>query len=324
LFQTKYSNLRLSREVKTGILAIGAILLFIFGYSYLKGTNLLEKNRNFFVKYQNVEGLAQGAPVTINGLKVGKVQKIDFANEKGGLVVEFTVERDFEFSKNSIVRIYSAGLISGKSVGIFPIYDQASMAKSGDTLTGDIQPGMLDEFSKTLAPLEEKLEATLGVVDSLLISFTSIIDEETRTDLKNTISNLSVATKNFGSLAGKADNLLGRNGEKLDRTFSNLDNTAANFSKLSDSLAQIELGGILQNLEDASAGLKEVVGKVNNNEGSVGKLLNDEALYENLEGASRQLEELLQDIKLNPKRYVHISVFGKKSKEYEAPEDPEK
>lgn len=316
--------MRLSREVKTGILAIGAILLFIFGYSYLKGTNLLEKNRTFFVKYQNVEGLAQGAPVTINGLKVGKVQKIDFANSKGGLVVEFTVERDFEFSKNSIVRIYSTSLIGGKSVGIFPIYDQSSMAKSGDTLPGDIQPGMLDEFSKTLAPLEQKLEGTLSVVDSLLISFTDIIDEDTRNDLKQAISNLAVATENFGKLSGKADKLLGRNGEKLDRTFTNLDNTAANFSKLSDSLAQIELGVMVKNLEDATSGLKEVVAKVNNKEGSVGKLLNDDAVYENLEGATRQLEELLQDVKLNPKRYVHFSVFGKRDKGYEEPEDPEK
>lgn len=316
--------MRLSREVKTGILAIGAILLFIFGYSYLKGTNLLEKNRTFFVKYQNVEGLAQGAPVTINGLKVGKVQKIDFANSKGGLVVEFTVERDFEFSSNSIVRIYSTSLIGGKSVGIFPIYDQSTMAKSGDTLPGDVQPGMLDEFSKTLAPLEQKLEGTLSVVDSLLISFTDIIDEDTRNDLKQAISNLAVATENFGRLSGKADKLLGRNGEKLDRTFTNLDNTAANFSKLSDSLAQIELGVMVKNLEDATSGLKEVVAKVNNKEGSVGKLLNDDAVYENLEGATRQLEELLQDLKLNPKRYVHFSVFGKRDKGYEEPEDPEK
>lgn len=316
--------MRLSREVKTGILAIGAILLFIFGYSYLKGTNLLEKNRIFFVKYKNVEGLGQGAPVTINGLKVGKVQKINFENSKGGLIVDFTVERDFEFSKHSIVRIYSTGLIGGKALGIFPIYDESGIAKSGDTLSGEVQAGMLDEFSKTLAPLEEKLQATLGIVDSLLISFTAIIDEDTRTDLKKTISNLSVATKNFGDLSAKADNLLGRNGEKLDRTFSNLDNTAANFSKLSDSLAQIEVGQIVKNLENASAGLKEVVDKVNNKEGSVGKLLNDDAVYENLEGATRQLEELLQDLKLNPKRYVHFSLFGKRDKGYKDPEDPEK
>ncbi len=316
--------MRLSREVKTGILAIGAILLFIFGYSYLKGTNLLEKNRTFFVKYQNVEGLGQGAPVTINGLKVGKVQKIDFENDKGGLIVSFSVERDFEFSKNSIVQIYSTSIIGGKSVGIFPIYDRSGVAQSGDTLVGEVQAGMLDEFSKTLAPLEQKLQATLGVVDSLLISFTAIIDEDTRTDLKNAISNFSVATKNFGSLSGKADQLLGRNGEKLDRTFSNLDNTAANFAKLSDSLAQIEVGQIVKNLEDASTGLKEMVAKVNNTEGSVGKLLNDDAVYENLEGATRQLEELLQDLKLNPKRYVHFSVFGKRDKGYKEPEDPEK
>ncbi|HBR55425.1 MAG TPA: MCE family protein [Flavobacteriaceae bacterium] len=316
--------MRLSREVKTGILAIGAILLFIFGYSYLKGTNLLEKNRTFFVKYENVEGLAKGAPVTINGLKVGKIQSIDFGEERGKLVVEFTVERDFDFSKSSIVRIYSTGLIGGKALGIFPIYDDSGIAESGDFLSGEVQPGMLDEFSKTLAPLEQKLEATLGVVDSLLISFVDIIDEDTRTDLKNAISNLSVATKNFGSLTGKADQLLGRNGEKLDRTFTNLDNTAANFAKLSDSLARIELGPMVQNLEDATAGLKQVVDRVNSNEGSVGKLLNDDQVYENLEGATKQLEELLQDLKLNPKRYVHFSVFGKRDKGYEPPADPEK
>ncbi|MDX1462094.1 MAG: MlaD family protein [Marinirhabdus sp.] len=316
--------MRLSREVKTGILAIGAILLFIFGYSYLKGTNLLEKNRTFFVKYENVEGLSKGAPVTINGLKVGKVQKIDFGNAKGGLLVEFTVEREFDFSKNSMVRIYSSGLIGGKSLGIWPVYDQAGLAVSGDTLSGEIQMGMLDEFSKTLAPLEEKLENTLGVVDSLLITFVDIIDEDTRNDLKQAISNLSTATASFGSLTTKADNILGRNGEKLDRTFSNLDVTTQNFAKLSDSLAQIELGPMVSNLEDATSGLKQLVDRVNSNEGSVGKLLNDDQVYNNLEDATRQLEELLQDIKLNPKRYVHFSVFGKRDKGYEPPADPEK
>lgn len=316
--------MRLSREVKTGILAIGAILLFIFGYSYLKGTNLLEKNRTFYVKYDNVEGLAKSAPVTINGLKVGKVSKIDFGNKVGMLVVEFTVEREFDFSKNSMVRIYSSGLIGGKSLGIFPVYDQAGIAESGDTLNGEIQMGMLDEFSKTLAPLETKLENTLGVVDSLLITFVDIIDEDTRNNLKNAIANISTASNNFGSLSSKADNLLGRNGDKLDRTFSNLDVTAANFAKLSDSLAQIETGKMVKNLEEATAGLKAIVDKVNNNEGSVGKLLNDDQVYQNLEGATRQLEELLQDLKLNPKRYVHFSVFGKRDKGYDPPEDPEK
>ena len=316
--------MRLSREVKTGILAIGAILLFIFGYSYLQGTNLLEKNRTFFVKYDNVEGLAKGAPVTINGLKVGKVQSIDFGNKVGNLVVTFTLEREFDFSKNSLVRIYSSGLIGGKSIGIFPIYDQGAIAVSGDTLSGEIQMGMLDEFSKTLAPLEEKLENTLGVVDSLLITFVDIIDEDTRNDLKNAIANLSAASENFNGLTDKADNLLGRNGEKLDRTFSNLDLTTQNFAKLSDSLAQIETGQMVRNLEDATAGLKAVVDKVNNKEGSVGKLLNDDQVYQNLEGATRQLEELLQDLKLNPKRYVHFSLFGKRDKGYQPPEDPEK
>ena len=152
--------MKLSKEVKTGILAIGAILLLIFGYSFLKGTNLLEKHREFYVKYDNVEGLAQSAPVTINGLTVGKVQNITFANSKGGLVVKFTVEKDFDFSKNSIVRIYSSGLIGGKNLGIFPKYDEY-VAKSGDTLKGDVEDGMLTAVTKALGPLERKVNNTL-------------------------------------------------------------------------------------------------------------------------------------------------------------------
>jgi phospholipid/cholesterol/gamma-HCH transport system substrate-binding protein len=147
--------LKFSRELKTGILAIGAILLFIFGYSFLKGTNLFQDSRVFFVKYQNVEGLAKSAPVTINGLIVGKVNDIGFANESGGLLVKFTVESDFVFSKNSSVRIYSDGLIGAKTLGIFPEYDPENIAKSGDTLSGSIDGGMLDAVGKALGPLQE-------------------------------------------------------------------------------------------------------------------------------------------------------------------------
>ena len=162
--------MKLTREVKTGILAIGAILLFIFGYSYLKGTNLLEKNRTFFVKYQNVEGLAKGAPVTINGFGVGKVQNIKFADKTGGLIVELTIEEDFDFSKNSVVRIYSSGLIGGKSIGIFPKYDVNNMAVSGDTLKGEIEDGMLTAVSKALGPLiiPEVLSSPLNSVNASL------------------------------------------------------------------------------------------------------------------------------------------------------------
>lgn len=314
--------MRLSREVKTGILAIGAILLFIFGYSYLKGTNLLEKNRTFYVKYDNVEGLAKSAPVTINGLKVGKVSNIDFENQAGGLIVEFTLEDDFDFSKNSQVRIYSSGLIGGKSLGIFPVYDQATIAKSGDTLSGSIEDGMLSAVTKALGPLEKKVNNTLSTVDTLLLAFTDIVDEPTRNNLKDAINNLSSTLQSLNGVSNKLNRVLDINGDKLDRTFTNLDVTTQNFAKLSDSLAQIETGQIISDLENFTGQLNEIAQAIDRGEGNLGKLLKEEQVYENLEAATKQLEELLQDLKLNPKRYVHFSLFGKKPSEYKEPEDP--
>ncbi|MBB6680423.1 MCE family protein [Aequorivita sp. 609] len=315
--------MKLSKEVKTGILAIGAILLLIFGYSFLKGTNLLEKHREFYVKYDNVEGLAQSAPVTINGLTVGKVQNITFANSKGGLVVKFTVEKDFDFSKNSIVRIYSSGLIGGKNLGIFPKYDEY-VAKSGDTLKGDVEDGMLTAVTKALGPLERKVNNTLATVDTLLLNVNAIVDENTRNNLQEAIVNLNTTLNSFAGVSEKLNRVLGNNTGKLDNTFTNLDRTANNLSQLTDSLSQLETGKLVRDLQDMVDRMDKIVAGIDNGEGSVGKLLNDDKLYENLEGASRQLEQLLQDVKLNPKRYVHISVFGRKNKEYEQPDNPDK
>lgn len=313
--------MRLSKEVKTGILAIGAILLLIFGYSFLKGTNLLDKNREFFVKYDNVEGLAQAAPVTINGLTVGKVQDISFLNSQGSLVVKFTIEKDFDFSKNSIVRIYSSGLIGGKNLGVFPEYDVKNIAQSGDTLRGDIEDGMLTAVTKALGPLERKVNNTLATVDTLLLSVNAIVDEKTRKNLQEAIANLNTTLNSFAGVSENLNIVLGNNTEKLNSTFTNLDKTASNLSRLTDSLAQLEAGKLVADLQNVVDKMDKIVVGIDNGEGSIGKLLKDEKLYENLEGASRQLEELLQDVKLNPKRYVHISVFGKKNKEYETPDN---
>ncbi len=313
--------MKLSREVKTGILALGAILLFIFGYSYLKGTNLLEKTRTFYVKYDNVEGLAKSAAVTINGLTVGKVQDIEFENNKGGLVVKFSLEDDFEFSKNSTVRIYSSGLIGGKSLGIFPEYDRTNQAKSGDTLQGDIEDSMLAAVSKALGPLEKKVNNTLATVDTLLLSVTDIVDEETRQNLKDAILNLNKTLNSFAGVSEKLNGILANNNQKLDRTFTNLDVMADNFAKLSDSLAQLQTGKLVTDMQDVIAKFDKVANGLENGKGSAGKLLKDDALYNNLEAASKQAEELIQDLKLHPKRYVNISIFGKKAKPYEKPED---
>ncbi|GEQ86469.1 organic solvent ABC transporter substrate-binding protein [Patiriisocius marinistellae] len=316
--------MRLSREVKTGILAIGAILLFIFGYSYLKGTNLLEKTRTFYVKYDNVEGLAKSAPVTVNGLIIGKVTDIDYVSDTGKLVVEFSVEEEeFQFSKQSTINIYSTGLIGGKALSIVPEYASRNMAQRGDTLLGSSEDGMLTAVTKALGPLEKKVNGTLATMDSLLISFTKLLDDETREDLQGAIKKLNATMGSLNGASNSLDGLLRNNSDKLDRTFTNLDEMAVNFNQLSDSLAQLETGKLVTEFQTVISRFESIASGLENGEGSVGKLLKDDKLYENLEGASRQLEQLLQDVKLNPKRYVHISVFGKKNKEYNTPDDPD-
>jgi phospholipid/cholesterol/gamma-HCH transport system substrate-binding protein len=313
--------LKITREVKTGILAIGAILLFVFGYSFLKGTNLFQDSRVFYVKYDNVEGLAKSAPVTINGFTVGKVNDIGFANSRGSLIVTFTVDSDFLFAKSSTVHIYSEGLIGGKSLGIYPEYNSEDIAKAGDTLRGSIDGGMLDAVTKVLGPLEDRLTTTLTSVDALLFNLNDILDDDTRNNLKESITKLNGTMSNLNGVSGKLNTLLADNKGKLDRTFTNLDEMSLNFSKFSDSLAQIQTGKMAADLQDVLSRFDSIVTGLDNGEGTVGKLLKDEKLYTNLEGATRQLEILLQDVRLNPKRYVNVSVFGKKQKEYITPND---
>jgi phospholipid/cholesterol/gamma-HCH transport system substrate-binding protein len=313
--------LKITREVKTGILAIGTILLFVFGYSFLKGTSLFEDNRVFYVKYKNVEGLVNGAPVTIAGFNVGRVKSIGFADAGGSLIVKFKLDNDFVFSKESKVQIYSDGLIGGKSLGIIPAYNLENIAKSGDTLSGSINGGMLDNVSKAIGPLQERLTNTLTAIDSLLFSVNDLLDNDTRKDLKQGIRNLNGTMSSLNGASGKLKTLMINNAENIDSTFTNLNKMSLNFSKFSDSLAQIQTGQLALDLQHVIGRFDSIVAGLENGEGTVGKLLKDDQLYKNLEGASQQLESLLQDLRLNPKRYVHLSVFGKKQKEYAAPND---
>ena len=312
--------LKFSREVKTGIFAVVSILLFIFGYNFLKGSNLFLEVRTFHVYYENVEGLETSAPVTINGLNVGKVQQIDFADARGKLKVSFTVDKDFAFSKKSTVRLYSSSLIGGKSLGIIPEMSSSDMAISGDVLMGEVELGMLETVTGGIKPLEEKVVKALDGLDTLLININSLLDEQTRGDLKNAIANLNQTMVSFKGASNSLNAMLNENKGKLKSTFANLDITAENFAQLSDSLSKLEVGKMTQELEQVVSGFKGIVSKMNNGEGSIGKLLKDEELYDNLAGASKELENLLEDMKLNPKRYVHFSLFGKKAKPY-SPDD---
>lgn len=315
--------MKLTKELKTGLLAIFAISTFILGYNYLKGTALFKNDRTFYAIYDNVEGLDLSSVVTVNGLRVGKVQDIQINGNSGNLIVRFSVERDFDFSKESIARIYGGGIIGGKSLAIIPDFESSVIAKSGDTLAGQVEEGIMELVNERLSPLQKKVESAIVGVDSLMFAVNDVMDADSRKSLRETIENLNKITTSFAVSSRSLESLLAGNEQKLNRTFENLDVTAQNFASLSDSLSQINFGKMVNELETTLANFKLLSENLNSGEGTLGKLLNDDALYENLEHATRQLEQLLQDIKLNPKRYIHISVFGKRPGDYQQPESRE-
>jgi len=313
--------LKLSREIKTGIIVIGGILLFVMGFTFLKATPIFNNSKTFYAIYSHVGGLQPGTQISINGFNVGNVNKITFKNGSGKLLVAFSVDSDFEFSKNSIAELYDTGIIGGKGIQINPVFDGAPIAQSGDTLSSNIKPGLTDLLQQKLAPLQSKIEGAVSNADSLLVNFNDVLDEDTKRNLRESIKGLNTTVQSFQSSAATLNTLLADNKNKLDSSITNINTITTNFSVLSDSIAEVGLTNTIRSLESTISNLDKMLAKIEKGEGTLGKLVNNEELYNNLSEASKELDLLLQDFRLNPKRYVNVSVFGKKQKEYEIPED---
>ncbi|MFX0558393.1 MlaD family protein [Maribacter sp. CXY002] len=313
--------MRLSRELKTGIIVIGGILLFLLGFSYLKSTPLFDNSKTLYAVYPNVGGLQVGTQVSINGFGVGKVNDIKFKDAQGNLIVTFTVSNDFKFSKNSTVQLYDTGIIGGKGLQITPLFDNSRNIQTGDTLATETKPGLTELAQQKLTPLFKKFESAVTDADSVLINVNNVLDTKTKKDLQTAINGLSELMTSLNGSAIVLNQLLNNNKGKLDSSLTNFETLTDNFAKLSDSLNNAGLGSTISSLESTMANLDKVISKIENGDGTLGKLMNDEELYGNLNSASRELDLLLQDFRLNPKRYVNVSVFGKKQKEYMVPEE---
>ena len=311
--------MRISREVKTAVLVVLSLILIVFLFNYLKGQNLLGSSKKLHVVYDNVGGLSPSSPVSINGLTIGKVQSIQFTDDGSAkLKVELLIESDFEFSKNSTAELFDTGLLGGKGVNIIPAFDNAGNAVSGDFLTGSVKPGMMDLVGQTLTPLQDKIGTVLISTDSLLTNLNSVFDDATKNNLKSGISQLETTISSFKNTSISLNQLIANNKDKLENTLANVEGISSNLSKITDSIANANLSKTINDLQATVGNFDKLLSSIESGEGSIGKLLKDEGLYENLEGASLQLEQLLEDMKLNPKRYVHFSLFGKKAKVYDA------
>ena len=311
--------MKLSKEIKTAILVISGILLFIFIFNYLKGENVFDSSKKISAIYDNVEGLAPSSAVTINGHAIGKVQTIKFKGDGSGLLrVTMLISDDFPFSINSKAQLYEAGLIGGKAIAIIPAFDSSALVQSGDVLSSNVKPGLTDLVNQRLSPLQEKIETMMVSADQLLKNLNDVFDVKTKDNIKLSIAELTTTIASFKSTSESLNSLVIDNKSVIGETISNFNQISEDLTSVSKSLSESDLDSIMLDLKSTISSFESMLMSIENGEGSIGKLLNDDRMYVNLQGATKQLEQLLEDMKLNPKRYVHFSLFGKKGKRSDA------
>ena len=309
--------MKYSKEIKVGFLALIGVMMSVFSYNYLKGINLFEKNRKFTVKYEKVDGLSASNPVTLNGFKIGKVQKINFnPNNTRELLVDIIIENDVLFPKTSLAELYETGLIGGKAIAIIPDYkNDSTIASDGDLLKGVIKPGLTELVNQILPQVQLQIEALIKNAEIVLGNINTLFDEETKQELRSSIQDFSNLTKNLSETSDEISNLIVNNSENLTNTISELSKASSNIRTISDSISEEEVLKITSNLNELVSNLNTITRSLKDSEGTAGQLINDKSIYKNLENATNELNILIKDIKLNPGRYINFSVFGKKNKE---------
>ena len=306
--------MNLSRELKTAILVLSCCLIFIFGFSYLKGSSLLNQEKIVHTLYQDVEGLVIGANVTISGMNVGKVKKIDFDENYEKIKVTFSLREDLSFSDQSVAQLYEAGLIGGKAISILPKYDSTNVVQTGAVLPSEIKPGLTELVNQQIAPLQDKIEGLLTSADSLFAGVSNVMNYDSQNNLKATLESFVKTAENLNVITSQVKRIVKVNEKGLNSTLNNLEKVSGNLSQITDSLSQLPLNATVKNFEATSAQLKMIIEGLKSGEGSAGKLLQEEGLYNNLLNSSKSLELFLSDLKAHPKRYVHFSIFGRKEK----------
>ena len=316
-------KIKISREIKIGVFGIVTLTLFIIAVNFIKGKDIFKRNRTFYAVYDATSGIQDAAPVSINGLNVGKVTDMRFVNKNSAkILIEFTISDPVFIPSNSVARIFSLDLLGTKNVEIV-LGDSKSEAEDGDTLIGGSQISLSDEVNKQIAPVKLKAENLLSSLDTMVTVLHSVFNADTRRNLiasfesiHTTLSNLENTTYNVDTLVYGQRKRLERimfNVESITENFrkndENISSILSNFSKLSDTLAKANLAGTLANVNNVLARMDAITTKIDKGQGSIGLLINDKKLYDNLDKSAAQLNSLITDMKLNPYRYVNFSVF---------------
>ena len=298
------------------MLVVISIVVLVWGINYLKGSNLFDSSRTLYALYGNIGGLQEGSSITVNGFKVGVVKKISLLTDKNySLLVALSIEDNINIPSNSVSKIVNEDIMGSKGISLV-LGDSNINAEQGDTLASDMDRSLKEEVNKQILPLKNKAEQLIGSIDSIVTVITSVLSKDARESLTKSLVSLDNTFTTMSQTMTKVNKIVDQNDERISSIIKNLEanndeitNILKNFSELSDDIAK-------SNIKTTLASLNEISKKISDSEGSLGMFINDKDLYLNLEKSSKELEALIKDIKLNPKRYVGFSVLGGKSKSY--------
>lgn len=314
--------MKFTKEIKAGLIAILAIVGFVILFQFMKGKSLFTTDNIFYAKFDNVEGLAASNPVSINGLKVGQVDQIIPITEPDGkihFVVKVTIDDNFEFSKKSTLEIFEPGLMSGKEMRVNLAYG-SPMAKDGDTLKGAFTLSMMNNISSQVGPVKDQLQVVLKRVDSLMVNANAMTDAQNQQAIRALLSSLNRTVTSFESTSQQTNALLANNDPRIQKMLDNANlatisakTTIDKYGRVADEVDVQKLNNTIDKLSLTTDKLNGIIAGIQNGEGSLGKLTKDDQLYNNLNESSANLNNLILDLKANPKRYLNFSVFGKNS-----------
>lgn len=329
--------MKISNEFKIGLLATVAVALFVVGYNFLKGTDIFSSTDTFYARYTEVDGLGLSNFVKIKGLNVGRVTSMSMEKGKNGqIVVEFAVDEDFKIPKGTVARIISDGLLGTKAIAL-ELSDSNLFYQNGDTLTSALQESLSKSVQAELLPVKEKAENLLSSIDSVLTIIRTVFNEKTTDDIKQSVSSITSTLNHINKSAENVEGLLVENTTRIDRIFSNIESISlmlknneenisavlSNLNNITDTLAKSNLKQTIASAQDALETTAAILDKIKKGEGSMGMLLNDEKLYNNLEATTKDLDLLMKDLKENPDRYVHFSIFGGGKSKSSKPSSPD-
>ncbi len=305
------------KSLKVGIVSLVTIFLLYFGINFLKGINVMNNGRVLNAYYEDIAGLTEGNSITVKGHKIGTITNITFDSERDNLLkVNLNIENNIEIPVNTIAKIVSIDLMGTKGVSLV-LGDSSLMVVSGDELSSSIESSLQDEVNAQIIPLKIKTEELIGSIDSVMTVITSVLNKDARESLSKSLISLDQTFTTLSETLLVVDKMIRDNKENIDLTMSNfasvsnnlnesnkeIKNIISNFSSISDSLVKADVLSTFNKID-------KITNTINKGDGSLGKLISDKSIYINLESATKELEELIKDMKINPERYINFSIIN--------------